>query len=340
MVRYRNIDEQFANLNVKDEKNEDLTFEGDIEEEVNKYELCLIGRFLTEKNINTRSMKIKMEDIWKPAMGINIKELETGIYLFQFYHKEDKLWVMNGGPWSFDNAMLLIEEIPIGEEPLKVPLWFMNIWIQVYDLPSGFMSEAVGQQLGNFFGEFIAYDAKNNSSIWREFMRIKIRLDVRKSLKRKKKIKRKNGSEFVVLCKYERLGDFCFACGLVTHTERFCRKSLDNRGDSGVKEWGTWLKAPSRRGGAQRGSKWLREEDDTDWPVRAGRENNGPDISGIFLGNQIVSLSDRRDNRRDARGFSSLNDERESSKGPGSTSKIVLCDGLDIEENEEVGLAN
>lgn len=74
---------------------------------------------------------------------------------------------MNGGPWNFDNDMLLLEEIPEGEEPLKVPLWFLNVWIQIYDLPSGFMSEAVGVQLGNFFGTFIFYDNKNNSSIWR-----------------------------------------------------------------------------------------------------------------------------------------------------------------------------
>ncbi|XP_074327265.1 uncharacterized protein LOC141665185 [Apium graveolens] len=169
-------------------------------------------------------------------MGINIKELETGIFLFQFFHKEDKAWVMNGGPWSFDNAMLLIEEIPEGEEPLKVPLWTLNMWIQIYDLPSGFMTEAVGVQLGNFFGTYITYDNKNNSSIWREYMRIKVRIDVRKPLKRKKKIKRKNGSEFVVSCKYERLGDFCFACGLVSHTERFCRRTLDSRGEGSSKE--------------------------------------------------------------------------------------------------------
>lgn len=67
-------------------------------------------------------------------------------------------------------------------------------------------------------------------------MRVKIRLDVRKSLKRKKKIKRKNGSEFVVVCKYERLGDLCFACGLVTHTEQFCRRTIDNRGEGGARD--------------------------------------------------------------------------------------------------------
>lgn len=90
MAKYRNIDEQMANLNVEDEENEDLVFEGDIEEEINKFELCLIGRFLWEKSINTRTMKVKMAEIWKPTMGINIKELESGIFLFQFYHKEDK----------------------------------------------------------------------------------------------------------------------------------------------------------------------------------------------------------------------------------------------------------
>ncbi|XP_017256434.1 uncharacterized protein LOC108225991 [Daucus carota subsp. sativus] len=247
MARYQNLDEQMADLNIEEEENEDFVFDGDVEEEVNKYELCLIGRYLTEKNINTRAMKTKMADIWKPAMGMTIKEIDPGIFLLQFYHKEDMLWVLNGGPWSFDNAMLLLERIPSGEEPLKVPLWFMNIWVQIHNLPSGFMSEAVGKQLGDFFGEFLMYDAKNNTSIWREFMRIQIRIDVRRPLKRRKKIKRKDGSDFTVTCKYERLGYFCFVCGLVTHTERFCRRFMDKRGDEVAKEWGVWLEAPPRK---------------------------------------------------------------------------------------------
>lgn len=31
-------------------------------------------------------------------MEISIKELEHGIYLFQFFHKEDIQWVIEGGP--------------------------------------------------------------------------------------------------------------------------------------------------------------------------------------------------------------------------------------------------
>lgn len=126
------------------------------------------------------------------------------------------------------------------------------------------MTKAVGKQLGDFFGQFVEYDSKNNSSIWREYMRLKISLDVRKPLKRKKKITRRNGSDFMVTCNYERLGDFCFSCGLVTHTERFCRRSLDRRGEELSKKWGNWLKAPPRRAVGQAKSKWLREEGDTE----------------------------------------------------------------------------
>lgn len=94
--------------------------------------------------------------------------------------------MLNGGPWNFDNAMLLVDIIPMWIDPLKVQLWSLKIWIQIHDLPNGFMTEAVGKQLGNFFGEFLQYDANNDTSIWRECMRIKISLDVRKPLKRKK----------------------------------------------------------------------------------------------------------------------------------------------------------
>lgn len=109
-------------------------------------------------------------------------------------------------------------------------------------------------------------------------MRIRIRLDVRKALKRKKNITRRNGSEFIVTCKYERLGEFCFSCGLLSHTERFCRRFLDMRNDIATKEWGNWLRAPPRRVAGQDKNKWLREEGDVDWEARGCRSYNIPNF--------------------------------------------------------------
>lgn len=92
MARYQELDDQLADLNIEEEENEDFSFEGEVEEQINKYDLCLVGRFLTEKNVNTRAMTSKMADVWKPTMGVNIKEIDPGIFLFQFYHREDLLW--------------------------------------------------------------------------------------------------------------------------------------------------------------------------------------------------------------------------------------------------------
>lgn len=346
MAQYRSIDEQLEGLDIEEEENESFVLEVDGEEENNRYELCLVGRFLTEKTINVRAMKTKIADIWKPTMGISIKELEEGIFLFQFYHKEDLQWVMKGGPWTFDNVMLALETVAAGEDPLKVQLWYLNIWIQIHDLPMSFMTEAVGKQLGNFFGEFLQYDVKNNTSIWRECMRIRVRLDVRKPLKRKKKIVRKDGSEFVVSCKYERIGEFCFLCGLVTHTDRFCRKYIDKKNDVGEKEWGNWLKAPPRRAAGQGHSKWLREEDDATWEARIGGEHGYQK----FRGEKISKISQEIRKESDCRdmvvqGLRNVSNCTKSSSGANlvgftTTSNVLYglledeSDGLKLEERK------
>lgn len=43
-------------------------------------------------------------------------------------------------------------------------------------------------------------------------------------------------------CKYERLGDFCFICGLLSHTERFCKKKFEGDGSTMVRECGSVLR--------------------------------------------------------------------------------------------------
>lgn len=133
-------------------------------------------------------MRTKLADLWKPAMGVNIRGLKPHIFLFQFYHKDDMKWVLNNGPWTFDNACLVLNTVKTGEDPVNVMLNEIEFWIQIHGLPVGYMTEMVEKQLGNFFGTFVQYDAKNNSSIWREYIRIRIKMDVRKPIKRKKKI--------------------------------------------------------------------------------------------------------------------------------------------------------
>lgn len=66
MTKYQHTEDQMVELDIEGKENEDIVSEGDIEEELkNIYDLCLVGRFLTEKNVNVRAMKSKITDIWK-----------------------------------------------------------------------------------------------------------------------------------------------------------------------------------------------------------------------------------------------------------------------------------
>ncbi|CAN0859242.1 hypothetical protein LINGRAHAP2_LOCUS7613 [Linum grandiflorum] len=110
---------------------------------------------------------------------------------------------MKDGPWNYDDHLLLLHELKVGEDPKMVPLHLIPFWVQVqvHDLPFDYFSEEVGRILGNSAGRYIDYDPKNSCKLWADqYMRIQVELDVRRPLKCDKKV-RLHGEERA-LCKF------------------------------------------------------------------------------------------------------------------------------------------
>lgn len=143
--------------------------------------------------------------------------------------------VTSGGPWSFDNHLLILGRVGVGAVLANISLFHVPFWVQVHNLLMGFMTTLVGKPLGNYIGEFMEYDALNNTNLWWKYMRIRVLFDVRTPLKCTKKIKLQGEEWNVVSFKYERFGNFCFLCGLLSHTERYCLTRFNMATDSG--EW-------------------------------------------------------------------------------------------------------
>ncbi|KAL8464920.1 hypothetical protein ACS0TY_034418 [Phlomoides rotata] len=154
---------------------------------------------------------------------------------------------MQGSPWYFGNYPLLLHHVKVWDQPSKIDLHLLNFWVQIFDLPMGFFMENVGRFLGNFVGHFLEYDTSNTTATWRNFMCIKVAIDVRNPLKRHKKLKQANGTPFTVSLKYERLQAFCFMCGRLGHTHNFCDIVFDLGGIPEHKGWGMDLKTPECR---------------------------------------------------------------------------------------------
>jgi hypothetical protein len=124
----------------------------------------------------------------------------------------------------------------------------------------GLMKENVGVRLANYIGSFVEYDKNNGSSFWRQYMRIRVKLDVRKPLKKDTKVMNKEGQWCTVNFKYEKLGIFCFVCGIMGHAENKCEVRFGMEHDDGRREWSAEIRADTRRQGGRLVSRWLREE--------------------------------------------------------------------------------
>ena len=216
-----------------------------------------MGRFLTDKAINFPAMKNTMAALWRPEKGICIKDLSPTLFLFQFFHEVDIQRVLDSGLWTFDQHVLIMKRLGTNEQPQSVPLFHTSFWVQVYNLPIGFLTAKVLQNIGNFIGEFQSFDANNFMRVWRNYMRIRVLLDVRKPLKRRMHLK-KGGEWMWIEFRYERLNIFCFICGLLGHTEKLCPKLYDCDLTAIPRPYGQGIKAPNRHNVMASGERWLR----------------------------------------------------------------------------------
>ena len=149
---------------------------------------CLVGRFLTSRNVDFDAMRHLMASLWQPGHGMFVKELESNRFLFQIYHEFDIQRVMEKRPWTFNNSLLVFHRLKQGEDPKLVPLFHADMWVQLHDIQVGFKSLQVCKDLGNYIGQFVEADSKNFLGLWRDYLRIRVTIDVTRPLKRRKKI--------------------------------------------------------------------------------------------------------------------------------------------------------
>lgn len=107
------------------------------------------------------------------------------------------------------------------------------------------MSETILRNIGNFVGSFVKADPVNMPGGWRMYMRIRVNMDIGKPLKRRMRIKEGGDWNWLNL-KYERLGTFCFVCGMLGHFERDCSVIYANPEKDIPRVYGVWLRAPTR----------------------------------------------------------------------------------------------
>ncbi|CAN0917031.1 hypothetical protein LINGRAHAP2_LOCUS30060 [Linum grandiflorum] len=221
------------------------------------FTLCALGTFVTERTINFNAMRTQMANLWRPREGISISDKGEGLILFRFYHPLDLELVLEGVPWTFDQNLLALQALVPGDDITKVPLHEVDFWVHAYGFSAEFYSEMVGKALGDALGKYLTYDEYNMYVDQDSCMRLRVKLDVRKSLLREKEVKRPRSS-IMVMFKYEKLPIFCFLCGWIGHIDRACAMRFRfARNIELPLLWDASLRVPQRRILKDIQSPWL-----------------------------------------------------------------------------------
>nr|GMC66405.1 uncharacterized protein LOC109147843 [Ipomoea batatas] len=61
-----------------------------------------------------------------------------------------------------------------------------------------------------------------------EYIRVRVYMDTTSPLRQRIKLKNAAGEVLSMECKCERLPTFCFICGLIGHSEKFCIKQFNS----------------------------------------------------------------------------------------------------------------
>ncbi|MED6139000.1 hypothetical protein PIB30_079793 [Stylosanthes scabra] len=163
------VEEQ--NAKVSNEEEEDLFVyeERDIAEGVKKCKDSIVGKLITEKNINPNWIHNAMYNIWRKPEGFQLKEVQDKLYQFFFEKESDMKRVLKGSPWIFRNSWLIMEKWERNTNPKKMDFSKDEVSVQIWNLPEHCKTTKLGIKLAAVIGEVLEcnlYDCGNEQGMF------------------------------------------------------------------------------------------------------------------------------------------------------------------------------
>lgn len=166
------------------------------------------------------------EVVEQAAKGIECKDLGDNTFLIIFSEASGKTRALEEGPWMISKE-LVVSEFDGTKSIDEINFSFIPIWLRVSRLPMGLMNKSMAVTIGNVVGSFMEADVENGDYAAGRFLRLKVRLDIRKPLIRGMTmiIGEDKEDRWCPFC-YEYLPDFCYNCGIIGHTDKVCSVKL------------------------------------------------------------------------------------------------------------------
>ncbi|TXG69525.1 hypothetical protein EZV62_004460 [Acer yangbiense] len=217
------------------------------------------------------------------------EEDKTVLEMAEDLTSEDRNRVWQRGPWHFENSLIALEK-PVGLGNIsKLGFNKADFWIQIHEVPIMCMNRRIARWLADQLGEVVEIPSKSREC-WGKYMRVKVRIDISKPLKQWLRFKPGATDEIIMVgLKYERLPDFCFACGRIGHGIKECLDKVARQEalDGSPTKYGSWLKALiPKKGKSRLSSQVIGSSSERTRSLGASRDTNGDESGSVKLGSQ------------------------------------------------------
>ncbi|XP_065626810.1 uncharacterized protein LOC136066431 [Quercus suber] len=142
--------------------------------------LSLIGKFLTCWSFNRKAAITTLKRAWGLEEGVQMIEVGTNLFQLKFQTKFEMDWVFKGGPWSFDNQVLLLVHWKVGMTADNVRFDLVSLWVQIWGTPFDMVSPKIAKTVGSRLGSVVEVEKKQKLEGQSYFMRVKVAIPLAK----------------------------------------------------------------------------------------------------------------------------------------------------------------
>ena len=133
-------------------------------------------------------------------------------------------------PWSYDKSLIAFQRVFDVEQIPHLVYNQVTFWVELHNIPLNNLNHETGEAIARAIGTVIQVANPEDDGASGEFLRARVAMDISKPLPRLSKLKSGGKQIGLVGLKYERLPNFCYWCGGVTHGEQDYEVWLRGRG--------------------------------------------------------------------------------------------------------------
>lgn len=135
------LEERLEGLDLHGEEDEDLDFSNEFEDLVKDVRWLALFRVHTSKPFSHAAMFSAMRNAWAAAKEVTFKSLGPNLFLVQLHCLGDWSRVMEGSPWLFRGAAIVLEEYDGFSNVLEYKLERILVWARIQGVPKGLMKK-------------------------------------------------------------------------------------------------------------------------------------------------------------------------------------------------------